>query len=413
MRHIILSVFFLAGLSFGIPAYCADHVEISNIPEHNSCLENLPIEMLRQIIQHLEPDSLNCFILINKNVYKSYISTLEATRDIIDENLAHDYRDWSGIDIFTPQRKFWVNSNFLELLALSINLKSNRWCQMDIERFDRICWRFFCSSLPRNSMVLQYVKFLSNETALFERLSKFFCSLPDFTPFLAKPGFDNEKALYLFHTYLQVESPNIQGLKQDPLYTQVDGAMGNFIRSQEELHPIRQKMKRGELLQEKNISMDLFETAELTDKEIRCIILQDPGMTRQCMADILVTSIKRNNTYGASLDAQCLRKLSMFVIKYDISSNSSFNRDLLEFYEKHATPKIYADLLHFSLCSKQPSLIGRRNYHRKAIEKFEELEQIERVRFHQEKLLFLMEEINGTKSKKDAFFYSLNYRCYR
>ena len=395
MKHILLMLGFLSSASvFSM----SKEIEIVNIQQSNS-FYNMSIDVLHCIISHLDQQQLSCFVLVNKIAHKAVL-----------ESKLYNYRQWSDLQLSLRGMSL-INDLFLELLALSINRCENRWSPKDDVRFNTICELFKNSPFSKESIVLRFVEYLSYDTAIFGELRRLGCALPDLSFFLKEEGFDNEKSLYLFQTYLRGEDPNIQGLMEDPLYKKVKGTLGNFIRAQERLHPIRQKIKQGELrLLKKRCPLDIVIDTALTTEEVRYMILNDPGLTRHCMKDILVTSFRNHKMGIFQLDEPCLIILTKFVINYDMSQDLAFNRNLLNFYKQNASAKTYAKLLHYCLRSRQETLTGlyscayeddQRPYHREAMELYKDLGELDKVEFHTNEIQILNEKFKKLRLVND------------
>lgn len=368
--------------------------EIIAMEHKNTCpifgsknINNIDVNCLKLILEELDSYSQQSFANTSKNNRRL------GTIDIINENRKHGYEGWSDVPEITVFQIFWISDHLLELLGLYLNLQHGRTCKMDEYRFDRICERFRVSFLSEESVVREYVEFLSHETDVIlknSRQSK--CILPNFV-LLRKSQNNNERGIYLFHSYLYGDKIDAEGLKADPLFDQIKGTFGTFLRGTVSNIPLYQKMKslEGELCSfwdnNKNIN---YINQGITAQELESITLSDPGISRLLMGDILFVIIMNKEQFETLDDM--LKNLAKFVIKYDISSDYNFNKSLLRLFEQALPLRQYGQLLHCCLCSKERTLIGnyyssygvddRREFHKKAIKIFSDLNRNDLVIFH-------------------------------
>lgn len=277
----------------------------------------------------------------------SYV--IKQTWEVNEENLVRNYKQWHDIPNFTPQRTFWMNDNFIELLGLLINLKSGRGNDQDRKRCEIIFNRFRKSALPKNSVLMEYVDYLSIDP--LRRLSYFTrFDLPKLKSYTEKEGFDNEKAVYLYHTYLDGKKTDINALEQDPLFYKVEGGIGAFIRSQRILHPIRLKMKNDQ----EHFSKIHFLQPQLTMEDIEALVALDYGITRKDMEFILETLINDSeNPKFSRLIKNGLEKLAKYANKH-VPEKHYYgpSRDVIDFFRQKAEKKVFTRFLHFSLKAK-------------------------------------------------------------
>lgn len=350
--------------------------------------EHLPQDVIGNICGYLDAKQINCFASVSRRTYGIWLFAQRSTYEIARENTQRDYRNWSDIPEFTAQRTFWVNDHFIELLARSMNLKAKRGCQLDDKRYETLCDRFENSLLPKNSTVMEYVDYLScDKWRVGSSIGQLWCSAPDLSPFLTKEGFDNEKSLYLFHTYLYGDKPNIQGLVQDPLYSQIKGGMASFIQAQEVLHPIRLKLNRDKPMWttwQPLVSID----------EIQQLLRLDPGITCRDMINLLEILIQDQNAQGqekyTGLLENGLGSLMKLVLKSRISTGTFFIGASIDLYRAKASREIFAKFLHFTLLSPAP-ISKRLSLHREAELLFIELEKFDLVAYHGEQIARLEE----------------------
>lgn len=321
-----------------------------------------------------------------RSTFSPYVN--QNTAEIDFENKNRNYLNWDDISECTPQRTFWINDHFIELLGLIMNIKADRGNEHDHRRCEIIIERFKQSALPPKSLLMIYVVYLSfNPSRSFREIMQF--AMPRLKFYVDKVGFDNEKALYLYHTYLDGKYPDMNGLQQDPLFDTVGGAMGDFIRSQPIIDPIRAKMKHDQAYYESPDNPPCG--PQLTLNDVETLVDLDHGITRVDMTFILEVLLHQEDLKHQGILQNSLEKLSKYVNKYvaeGIRSVPSY--DIIDFYRQNAEPKVYARFLHFALKA-------RRSYAR-AVEKmlFQEAHQLltklgydELAKFHENEIKIL------------------------
>lgn len=219
---------------------------------------NYPLDSDSEMCFKGEMDSKACFEEMDVNDapfqigslhtvpnHKTYLKEIQLVPSNIKakiENEKNKYLNWNDFDHIFPERNYWVNKNFIELLSLTMNIKANKTNSYDLSRHKEICDLIVSSDLPANCAVVQYTKYLSYENwSAFGSLGRYFSLKPDLKQYLNKPNHDNEKALYLFDTYLNIENPNHKNLFLDPITIGLRGAMADFVRTEYTLYPIRSK----------------------------------------------------------------------------------------------------------------------------------------------------------------------------
>ena len=335
---------------------------------------------------------------INKEVFHEGELQEISLPEIINENKRREYQSWPDIPNCSPKSIFWINDLFIELLALYLNLKDNRGSEADTERFDEIVEKFKKSSLPDDSIVMQYVKYLSSETyGIFGGIIRAFYDAPNLNPFRAKEGHNNEKSLLLFHNYLLSAMPDTHGLVEDPLFVQIKGGMGNFIKAQIKLHPIRLKMNLDDIM-----SRSVHWQPRVTMDDIEYLVDHDHGITRKSLIDILEILVEDTNDpkYLSIINTR-LHIFSKFVEKYDISGNFKFMHKLMTLYAQKAPKELYARFLHSILSSKRIKSIRPDLYfyddldlHRKAIYLFKDLNNKELEEHHKNQVEIISQAYN-------------------
>lgn len=309
---------------------------------------------------------------------------IKQTLEVNEENLARNYKQWHDIPNFTPQRTFWMNDNFIELLGLLINLKCGRGNNQDRERCDIIFNRFKKSALPKTSVLMEYVDYLSIDP--LRRLAYFTqFDLPKLKSYTEKEGYDNEKAVYLYHTYLDGKKPNIKTLLKDPLFYQVEGGIGAFIRSQRILHPIRLK---------KGVNID----------DIELLVALDYGITRKDMEFIFAILIEETeNPRFSWLIEHGLEKLVKYASKHVPAKHNVPSKDMIALFRQKAEKRVFARFLHFTLKARTAAgkIVNEVTY-LEACNLLKELGYQEMSYFHVEQILEIHERINLLRQAERA-----------
>lgn len=310
--------------------------------------------------------------------------------EIIEENRRRNFICWGEIPECTPQLLNLINDGFIELMSLSMNQFVLNFDSSDTTRFEKLVHRLK-AHLPEKSLIFQAVCCLSYDSFLFGKETNNF---PNLRPFIEQKGFDNEKSLYLFFRYLYGEKPNIQKLVSHRLYSQVKGAMGGFIRSQEIVHPIRLKLPAWR----KKKSNEA-----VTFNDIKDLILHDPGVLKNEVAS-LIYNIRDFKWWRIYLGREGLDKLANYVIKRDFFKHYDLNMILLRLYRTKESEPLYPKLLHRYL-QTEPTYSRDHviSCHEAAKILFKRLKKWDLVDYHAEKIkqLKLIEEKEEKEQREE------------
>ncbi len=412
---ILIVLYFLAiQNSFGMDRPLVSEVALQEIAEGEK--ESIG-ELIFYIVARQLPKEKTIIEIryINRALYRKCLQILENKLVFNKLNEERGYKPWSDIEDIGGQRTYWVNKNFLEFLALKINENGSEWSIEDDERLNKIRYRFQKSLLPKNCLVLQTVNYLVAENGWFSKKKYLKPQFPRTLP--ESKGKDNEKALLLFFIYLHKNEPDFAGMSFNPLCAPIEGAMGDFLRSQAELFRIKRKIRDNELIP----SWYSFNHTPIDDNELLFLVINDPGITRNALRNIFLYIFYKSNNFTFFLDIKnreiFLAKLSRFIFDYNMDFDIEFNLKLFQFFMENASNRLKADVLHVFACSKIKNLKGgylsfydfedRSAEHKRAQQLFEELGDLEKAAFHAELYRTHQkraEEINGARKRLGWLF---------
>lgn len=299
------------------------------------------------------------------------------TFDLLEENAKNHYQSWVYIPDFTPQRTYWVNNNFIELLALHLNIRAGRGNSQDTLRFETLCHRFKSSLLPKNSVLMKYVDYLSSgeeriyDPVIHSQIEK------ELEKWKNRHDAPNERTLYYFHKHFMTHwhcSPHV-----------LEGASNLFFKLPQRGFPgfvglicFHQRIQ--------NKSMEKWTMDDVG------YLLNDPGLTHRNLREILDVIVSDFNVNtGKTIEdrymiliEQYLPQLAKIVTKYQLH-DVLFKGEFLKMFQKVAPEDLFISVLHHALKNSMDD-INSEFTHQDAKKRFLALGMIDKAAIHQKRM---------------------------